>query len=182
MPRLTGYRSTPPDLAERKLEQLDAIVRQSIRATDNRTNGEHVNGFYFSSAKGIRHERKTQRMAFRTGVFYMRHAAPAYSAARPDGCLSLPESRFERTDDVSRQGLDAQRRLRTARSGVRRARPFPSETCVRISWHISQRFSEGAPRPVPDAHCSHPSLECAAKCSVIVTDAIIGRVCHGMLR
>src|ERR1700738_4771358 len=29
--------------------------------------------------------------------------------------------------------------------------------------------------PVPDAHCSHPSLERAAKCSVIVTDEIFGR-------
>ena len=42
MPRLTGYRSTPPDLAERKLEQLDAGFRQSIRARDNRTNGDRV--------------------------------------------------------------------------------------------------------------------------------------------
>jgi hypothetical protein len=25
MPRLSGYRSTPPDLAEQKLERLDAI-------------------------------------------------------------------------------------------------------------------------------------------------------------
>jgi hypothetical protein len=57
MPRLSGYRSTPPDLAERELEQLDAGSRQSIRARDNRTNGEGVNrqdfGFYLSSAKGI---------------------------------------------------------------------------------------------------------------------------------
>src|SRR3984893_11445279 len=29
--------------------------------------------------------------------------------------------------------------------------------------------------PVPDAHCSHPSLERAAKCSVIVTNEIFGR-------
>jgi hypothetical protein len=36
--------------------------------------------------------------------------------------LSLPKSRFERTDDVARQGSDAQQRLRTARSGVCRAR------------------------------------------------------------
>src|ERR1700730_13918005 len=28
---------------------------------------------------------------------------------------------------------------------------------------------------VPDVHCSHPSLERAAKCSVIVTDEIFGR-------
>jgi hypothetical protein len=57
MPRLSGYRSTPLDLAEQKLEQLDAGFRQSIRARDRRTNGERVNrrdfGFYFSSAKGI---------------------------------------------------------------------------------------------------------------------------------
>src|SRR5580704_780665 len=44
MPRLSGYRSTPPDLAERKLEQLDAGFRQSIRGRDNRTFGERVNG------------------------------------------------------------------------------------------------------------------------------------------
>jgi FtsP/CotA-like multicopper oxidase with cupredoxin domain len=37
--------------------------------------------------------------------------------------LSLPKSRFERIDDVARQGLDAQQRLRTARSGVCRACP-----------------------------------------------------------
>jgi len=57
MPRLPGYRSTPPDLAGRKLEQLDAGFRQSIRAKDKRTTGERVNrryfGFYISSAKGI---------------------------------------------------------------------------------------------------------------------------------
>jgi hypothetical protein len=55
MPRLTGYRSTPPDSAEPKLEQLDVVFRQSIRARDNRTNGERVNrrDIYFSSAKGI---------------------------------------------------------------------------------------------------------------------------------
>ena len=57
MPRLSGYRSTPPDLAEQKLERLDAIFRQSIHARGNRTNGERVSrrdfGFDFSSAKGI---------------------------------------------------------------------------------------------------------------------------------
>jgi hypothetical protein len=57
MPRLSDYRSTPPDLAERMLERLDAGFRQSIRARDKRTNGERVNrrdfGFYFSSAKRI---------------------------------------------------------------------------------------------------------------------------------
>jgi hypothetical protein len=29
--------------------------------------------------------------------------------------------------------------------------------------------------PVTDSHCSYPSLECAAKCSVIVTDEIFRR-------
>jgi hypothetical protein len=57
MPRLAGYRSTPPDLAEQELERLDAIFRQSIHARGNQTNGERENrrdfGFYFSSAKGI---------------------------------------------------------------------------------------------------------------------------------
>jgi hypothetical protein len=41
-PRLSGYRSTPPDLAGRKLEQLDAIFRQFIHARGNQTNGERV--------------------------------------------------------------------------------------------------------------------------------------------
>ena len=57
MPRLSGYRSTPPDLAEQKLERLDAIFRQSIHARGDRTNGERVSrrdfGFDFSSAKDI---------------------------------------------------------------------------------------------------------------------------------
>jgi len=51
MPRLSGYRSAPPDLAGQKREQLDAGFRHSIRARDRRTNGEGVNrrdfGFYF---------------------------------------------------------------------------------------------------------------------------------------
>src|SRR3979409_1254698 len=34
MPRLSGYRSTPLDLAGRKLEQFDAGFRQSICARD----------------------------------------------------------------------------------------------------------------------------------------------------
>jgi hypothetical protein len=51
MPRLSGYHSTPLDLAEQKLEQSDAGFRQSIRARDRRTTGERVNrrdfGFLF---------------------------------------------------------------------------------------------------------------------------------------
>jgi hypothetical protein len=43
------------DIYERKLEQLDAGIRRSIRGKDSPTNGERVNrrdfGFYFSSAK-----------------------------------------------------------------------------------------------------------------------------------
>jgi hypothetical protein len=63
--------------------------------------------------------------------------------------LSLPKSRFERTDDVARQGSDAQRRLRTARSGVCRARPSRAKHAFAPRynrWHISQGFGEGAPR------------------------------------
>jgi hypothetical protein len=37
--------------------------------------------------------------------------------------LSLPKSRFERTDNVARQGSDAQQRHQIARLGVCRARP-----------------------------------------------------------
>jgi hypothetical protein len=48
-------------MAEQKLERLDAIFRQSIRARDKRTNGERVSrrdfGFDFSSAKGHFSER-----------------------------------------------------------------------------------------------------------------------------
>src|ERR1700737_5582603 len=39
--------------------------------------------------------------------------------------MSLPKSRFERTDDVARQGSDAQQPLRTARSGVCRVVRIP---------------------------------------------------------
>jgi hypothetical protein len=42
---------------ERKLEQLDAVFRQSIRARGNRTNGERVNrrdfASYFSSERDL---------------------------------------------------------------------------------------------------------------------------------
>jgi hypothetical protein len=52
-------------LAEQKLEQLDAGFRQSIRARDNRTNGECVNrrdfASYFSSAKEICHHNESLR-------------------------------------------------------------------------------------------------------------------------
>ncbi len=33
--------------------------------------------------------------------------------------------------------------------------------------------------PIPDAHCSHTGLERSAKCSVIVTDEILGAVSQG---
>ena len=65
MPRLSGYRSTPPESAERKLEQLDAVFRPSTHARDKRTNDDRVNrrdfGFYFSSAKDIRHINESPR-------------------------------------------------------------------------------------------------------------------------
>src|ERR1700747_1133537 len=54
MPRLSGYRSTPPVLAERMLEQLDVGLRHAIRARGNRTNvNRRVFGCYSSSAKGL---------------------------------------------------------------------------------------------------------------------------------
>ncbi len=37
---------------------------------------------------------------------------------KPQIDLSSPKSKFERTDDVGRQGSDAQQSFRTARSGV----------------------------------------------------------------
>jgi hypothetical protein len=52
-------------------------------------------------------------------------------------------------DDVARQGSDAQQRLRTARSGVCRARPSRAKHAVAPRYnrrHISQGFVEGAPR------------------------------------
>jgi hypothetical protein len=56
------FRKARCEWAERRLEQLDAVFRQSIRARDNRTNGERANRRYFasdfSSAKGFCH-RKT---------------------------------------------------------------------------------------------------------------------------
>ena len=63
--------------------------------------------------------------------------------------MSLPKSRFERTDDVARQESDAQRRLRTARLGVCRARPSRAKHAFAPRynrWHISQGFGEGAQR------------------------------------
>jgi hypothetical protein len=46
--------------------------------------------------------------------------------------LSLPKTRFERTDDVGRQGSDAQLCLQRSIERVQGA-SFPSETCVRTS-------------------------------------------------
>ncbi len=63
--------------------------------------------------------------------------------------LSLPKSRFERTDDVARQGSDAQQRLRTAQSGACRARPSRARHAFAPRynrWRISQGFVEGVPR------------------------------------
>jgi hypothetical protein len=76
--------------------------------------------------------------------------APSAESVRPQfrSWLSLPKSRFERTDDVGRQGSDAQRCLRTARLGVCRVRPSRAKHAFvpRYNrWHISQGFGEGAP-------------------------------------
>src|SRR6202035_3136702 len=63
--------------------------------------------------------------------------------------VSLPKSRFERADDVARQGSDAQQRLRTAQSGVCRAHPSRAKHAFASRynrWHISQGFGEGDPR------------------------------------
>jgi hypothetical protein len=62
--------------------------------------------------------------------------------------LSLPKSRFERTDDGARQGSGAQQRLRTARSGVCRARLSQAKHAFALrynKWHMTQGFGEGAP-------------------------------------
>jgi hypothetical protein len=82
MPRLSGYRSTPPDSAGRKLKQLDAGSQQSIRARDKRTNGECVNrwdfGFYFSSANlTIAGEIGTRKLATLVGA-----KNPGFAVAR----------------------------------------------------------------------------------------------------
>jgi hypothetical protein len=63
--------------------------------------------------------------------------------------LSLPKSRFERTDDVGRQGSDGQQRLRSARSTACGARPSRAKhgSASRYNrWRTSQGFVEGAPR------------------------------------
>jgi len=63
--------------------------------------------------------------------------------------LSVPETRFVRIDGEARQESDARQFLRTARSGVGRARPSQAKRefalhCNRS--HISQEFAEGARR------------------------------------
>ena len=63
-------------------------------------------------------------------------------------CAFLPALDL-RTDDVDRQGFDAQQRLRTARWGVRRAHPSLATHAFAPcydGWRISQGFVEGAPR------------------------------------
>jgi transposase len=63
--------------------------------------------------------------------------------------LSLPKSRFEHTDDGGRQGLDAQQRLRSARSIAYGARPCQVKHgfAPRYNrWRMAQESGEGAPR------------------------------------
>src|SRR5437764_5475164 len=63
--------------------------------------------------------------------------------------LSLLKTRFERIDDVARQGSDAQQGVLTARSGVCRERPSRAKREFALHynrWHISQGFVEGALR------------------------------------
>src|SRR5260370_14547468 len=66
--------------------------------------------------------------------------------------LSLPKTRFEHSDGVVRQGLDARQCLRTARRAVCRAHPSRAKRgsephCNRS--RISQGFAEGAQRLTP---------------------------------
>ena len=73
---------------------------------------------------------------------------PAATVAESGG-VSLLKTRFERIDDVARQGSDAQQRVLTARSGVCRARPSRAKREFALHynrWHISQGFVEGALR------------------------------------
>ena len=54
-------------------------------------------------------------------------------ASHANGLMTVAsEIWFERTDDVVRQGSDAQQRLRTARSGVCRARPPERNMCSHL--------------------------------------------------
>ncbi len=74
---------------------------------------------------------------------------PAGWAEQRKLLLSLPKAKFERTDDVARQGSGAQQRLRNARSSVCRAHPSQAKHAFAPRynrWHISQGFGEGAPR------------------------------------
>ena len=52
-----------------------------------------------------------------TGINFSR------SRSMPSGSVSLPNTRFERTDGAARQGSDVQRYLQTARFGACRERP-----------------------------------------------------------
>jgi hypothetical protein len=47
--------------------------------------------------------------------------------------MSLPKSRFERTDDVARQGLDGATTSPNRLIGRAQDASFPTETCARIS-------------------------------------------------
>jgi hypothetical protein len=86
-------------LAERKLEQLDAGFRQSIRARDKRTNGERVSGrdfgFYFSSAKGYLTRMQDPKDAVEyTPVNYTRHAARLVGSTGPTTAHALSVSQI----------------------------------------------------------------------------------------
>jgi hypothetical protein len=97
MPRLTGYRSRLPDLAERKLEQLGAVFRQSIRARDNRTNREGVNrrdfGFDFSSAKEICHTNESPGRNSSREIRFEPRPTASNAKLTPSDKMFLSESR-----------------------------------------------------------------------------------------
>src|SRR3984893_14159645 len=72
-----------------------------------------------------------------------------WASTRWAGCRRAKACRFRNLDEVARQGSDAQQRLRTAQSGVCRARPSRARHAFAPRynrWHISQGFGEGDPR------------------------------------
>ena len=63
--------------------------------------------------------------------------------------LSLPNTRFARTDGAIRRGSDAQQCLRTAQLGACKERPSRAKREFALHYnrrHISQEFVEGALR------------------------------------
>ncbi len=91
----------------------------------------------------------------------------AAGCTKPPTCSTSCRRATRQIKDMSARKLNPHTRLRAARSSVCMVRPSraPDRPDQAFSIAVLPGQAERG-GPVPDAHCSHPSLERAAKCSL----------------